>query len=191
MPRKPDDHGVLIAHLDTPSDRAAEAVIAKLVRIGAPVVPALLEAARDESRPRVRKWSLQALGAIADRRAAKVLVAALGDERMTVRLHAVRGLGRMRHRSAARALAKLLDDPSGGVRVNALDALRAVGGRSAGPRIVAALADPAWYVRQHAALACGDLGLVRAAAKLRELAARDGRKAVQTAARDALVALGR
>ena len=186
----PRDTGRLIAELDTPRDREAEAVIAKLVRIGAPIVPDLIAAAGDPSRPRVRKWSLQALGAIADRRAARVLVGALVDERMTVRLHSVRGLGRMRHRPAARAVARLLNDPSGGVRVNAIDALIAIGVRTVAPALRRALRDPQWYVRQHACRACGVLRLEGAARALRKLEREDPRKAVRVAASEALHALG-
>lgn len=180
----------LIAALDTPSDRAAESVIAKLVKLGAGAVPSLMAAARDLEAPRIRKWSLQALGAIGDRRSGPLLVEALDDERMTVRLHAVRGLRRMRYKPAAKALARLLRDPSGGVRVNAVDALAEVGDRSVAVSraLVAALGDAQWYVRQRASAACGALGVAKAAPLLEKLA-RDPRKAVRVEAAGALAVL--
>lgn len=79
----------LISKLNTQSDKAAEKVIGKLVEIGASAVPALIEAASNPKSPRVRKWALQALGAIGDKRGAPLLIEALRDERMTVRLHAL------------------------------------------------------------------------------------------------------
>ncbi len=149
----------LIKKLDTPGDKAAEKVIQRLVRIGSPAVPALLKAAKSKESPRIRKWSLQALGAIGDKRAATVLVRALQDERMTVRLHALRGLGRMRYKKGARAIAALLNDESGGIRLNALQVLMEIGNASAGPQIQKALSDQKWYVRKMAAAACEKLGI--------------------------------
>ncbi|MEK7357123.1 MAG: HEAT repeat domain-containing protein [Bdellovibrionota bacterium] len=71
------DLEVLILRLNTSSDRTAAAVIAKLVELGKPAVPRLIEAATDETKPRIRKWSLQALGAIGDARAAGLLMNSL------------------------------------------------------------------------------------------------------------------
>lgn len=180
----------LLSRLDTSSDHSAEKVIARLVKVGKAAVSALLKAARDESRPRVRKWSLQALGSMGDKRAVPLLVGALRDERMTVRLHALKGLARLRARKAARPVARLLKDESGGIRVNALYTLVALGDASVGAAVVRCLADPQWYVRQAAAEACGELGLVVARAKLRALVAKDKRKAVKSAAKAALAKLG-
>lgn len=120
----------LIQKLDVRGDHAAEKVIAQLKIIGKTAVPLLLAAANDESERRIQKWSLQALGAIGDKRAADVLIASLKDEHMSVRLHAVRGLGKMKLKKAATPLARLLKDKSGGIRVNALYALMAIGDKS-------------------------------------------------------------
>lgn len=176
----------LILQLDTSSDRAADRVIGRLMKLGKTAVPELLRAARDPGAPRIRKWSLQALGAIADKRAAPVLIAALRAERMTVRLHALRGLGRMRSRRSAKAVAECLRDESGGIRVNALTALIEIGDGSVGAAIKRCLSDPQWYVRQQACVACGRLGVKGAGAKLRRLAKEDPRKAVRVAASAAL-----
>jgi HEAT repeat protein len=132
-------------------DRAAGRIIAKFDRAA---VPLLMIAATDLSRPRVRKWSLQALGVIADKKAAPLLVKALKDERMTVRLHALLGLAKMKHGPAA--IRRLLKDPSGGIRVNAIDALAKLKDKASGPALIIALTDEQWYVRQHAARACGE-----------------------------------
>mgnify|MGYP001627261672 CR=1 FL=1 len=51
----------LLEELDTSSDKKAEKVIRRIVRRGKGLVPELLVAAKDLSRPRIRKWALQAL----------------------------------------------------------------------------------------------------------------------------------
>lgn len=176
----------LIDQLDTSSDTKAEKVIRSLVAIGKSSVPPLIEAAKDATRPRIRKWSLQALGSLGDRRAASLLVAALKDERMTVRLHAVKGLARMKYGKGARPIAALLRDASGGIRVNALYALMILGDPSIAAPVQKALSDPQWYVRQSAAETCGRLGLKKAKKKLETLSKKDDRKAVREAAAEAL-----
>ncbi len=176
----------LILKLDTQSDKSAEKIISKLVVIGKPAVSALIKAAKDESEPRIRKWSLQALGAIADKRSGPLLLEALKDQRMTVRLHAVRGLGKMKFKKGVQAVADLLKDESGGVRVNAISALMMIGDSSAGPALQKALSDSQWYVRQNACTACGVLGIQKAKSKLKVLAKKDPKKAVREAASRAI-----
>lgn len=63
----------IIQQLDTSSDKAAGAAIAKLIKIGRHAVPDLMKAAKNKDQPRIRKWSLQALGAIGDKRSALLL----------------------------------------------------------------------------------------------------------------------
>jgi HEAT repeat protein len=176
----------LIRRLDVQGDVAARKVIALLRKIGRPAVPLLLVAAKDPSEPRIRKWSLEALGEIRDARGAGVLLRALKDERMTVRLHAVRGLGKMGLRRTAKPIARLLKDPSGGIRVNALYALIAIGDGSVAAAITRALRDPQWYVRQNACVACARLQVKLALPALRAMAKKDERKAVRSAALDAI-----
>lgn len=176
----------LIDRLDTPSDHKAEAVIRELKPYGRKAVGPLLKAAQDSSRPRVRKWSLQALGDLGDRRAIPLLVAALKDERMTVKLHALRGLARLKAKSAAKPVAKLLKDESGGIRMNALQTLQALGDRTLDSVVKKALSDEQWYIRQRAAEICGEWRIARASAALRKLAIDDERKAVREAAKRAL-----
>ena len=176
------DLNSLISRLDTQSDKAADKVIARLVQIGASTVPTLIKAAKNSKEPRIRKWSLQALGAIADKRGAPFLLDALKDGRMTVRLHALRGLGRMKFKKGAKSIAALLKDESGGIRLNALEALIKIGDRSVAPLIAKRLDDPQWYVRQSACVACGVLKIEKAKSKLKKLALGDERKAVREAA---------
>jgi HEAT repeat protein len=176
----------LIAKLDTQGDIAAEKIIAQLIIIGKAAVPALIQAAKDQSAPRIRKWSLQALGSIGDRRAAPVLMNALTDDRMTVKLHALKGLGRMKYKKSVKKITELLADKSGGIRVNALLTLMAIGDRSVLPQIQKCLSDPQWYVRQNACVACGLFGDQNSKAKLKKISLADERKAVREAAAMAL-----
>jgi HEAT repeat protein len=176
----------LIEKLDTSSDKAADKVIAQLTRVGKPAVPDLIKAAKNLERPRIRKWSLQALGAIADKRAAAVLVAALKDERMTVRLHALRGLARMKYKPAAKDVVKLLKDESGGIRVNAVYTLMILKASSAQPKIKKLLKDPQWYIRQTACEACGLFKDKSSKKQLADLQLSDARLAVRKAAKKAL-----
>lgn len=75
---------------------------------------------------------------------------------------------------------------SGGIRVNAIDALVKLKDRSSNAAIVRCLSDEQWYVRQHAAQACGHLKIKTAKTKLKTLLKTEKRKAVLTAAQEAL-----
>ena len=172
----------LIKKLDTSKDLDAEKVIQKLVIFGEAAILQLIEAAENKSKPRIRKWSLQALGAIGNKKGAKPLLSALQDERMTIKLHAIRGLGRMKYKASEKILVKLLKDESGGIRVNTIDALIAINAKNSNKDLIRCLSDENWYVRQHAAKACGLLKIKEATNKLKLLEIKDNRKAVKTAA---------
>jgi HEAT repeat protein len=176
----------LIRKLDVAGDLTAEKVIAQLVKVGKPAVPPLLSAAKNEEERRIQKWSLQALGQIGDKRGAGVLIASLKDERMSVKLHALRGLGKMKLKKSAKSIVPLLKDESGGIRVNALYALMAIGDASVAPALRRALGDEQWYVRQNACVACGLFKDKKARARIATLAKTDERKAVRSAAEEAL-----
>ncbi|WP_374080345.1 HEAT repeat domain-containing protein [Bdellovibrio bacteriovorus] len=181
----------LIEMLDTQSDKAAEKIITKLVGVGKGAIPRLMEAAKNDQKPRIQKWALQALGAIGDKRAAPLLLNALDDERMTVRLHALRGLGKMKYKKGTKKISVLLlNDESGGIRVNALYALMAIKDPSILPQIQKSLSDPQWYVRQNACVACGILNATKAKPKLKKMSNSDERKAVRNAALEALSKIG-
>lgn len=171
----------LINKLDTSKDLEAEKVIQKLVLYGEDAILQLIDAAENESKPRVRKWSLQALGAIGNPKGAKPLLSALLDQRMTVRLHAIRGLARMKYKASEKNLVKLLKDDSGGIRVNTIDALIAISAKKSNKELIRCLSDESWYVRQHAARACGILKIKEAIKKLKLLETRETRKAVKQA----------
>ena len=176
----------LISKLDTASDKDAEKVIQKLALIGEPAVPQLLLAASDQSRPRIRKWSLQALGEIAVESGVPPIISALSDSRMTVKLHAILAIKRMAYKPAEKKLVKLLKDKSGGIRVNAIDALIAIEANQSGSDLIKCLSDESWYVRQHAARACGKLKIKRSKKHLEILVNKDNKKAVREAAVEAL-----
>lgn len=171
----------LMEQLDTPGDTAAEKVIAALAKIGKPALPFLRAAAKDTANPRIRKWSLQALGSFGEKKDAILLIEALKEDRMTVRLHAVKGLARLG--MGAEPIAKLLKDESGGIRVNALYALMVIGDVSVLPEIRKCLKDSEWYVRQNACVACGKFADVKAKRELKRLSTEDERKAVRDAAK--------
>ncbi len=176
----------LIKKLDTSKDLEAEKVIQKLVLYGEDAILQLIDAAENESKPRVRKWSLQALGAIGNKKGAKPLLSALQDERMTIKLHAIKGLGRMKYKASEKVLVKFLKDESGGIRVNSIDALIAISAKNSNKELIRCLSDESWYVRQHAAKACGILKIKESIKKLKLLETKETRKAVRTAANLAL-----
>jgi HEAT repeat protein len=179
----------LIQKLNTAKDTSALKAIKNLQKIGPYALPALLDAAQDNSKPRIQKWSLDAIGAIADRRGVNTLLHALKDPRMTMRLHALRGLGHMNYRGAAKEIIPLLTDDSGAIRARAIATLEKLGDKQCGKYIIRSLADPLWYVQQHAAQACGTLKLRTAQPKLRKLASATKRTAVKKAIVTALNSL--
>lgn len=181
----------LIERLDVAGDIAAGKAILELARAGRSAVIPLLAAAADKERPRIRKWSLEALGAIGDKRALPVLTAALDDEMMNIRLHALRGLGHMRAAAAVGKIEKLVRDPSGGIRINAIHTLIKIGKKPKSSVIKNALADPQWYVQQAAAQAAGVFQLSALRPILKRISEENSRNAVRQAAKDALANLNK
>ncbi|MCO5144155.1 MAG: HEAT repeat domain-containing protein [Oligoflexia bacterium] len=175
-----------IKQLNTSSDKAAEKVIQKIIEKGKPAVPKLIVAAKESASPRIQKWSLQALGAIGDKRAKPVLKHALSDSRMTVRLHALRGLARMKDSKSSSSIINLLTDESGGIRVNALQALIEIDHCSRKIAIIPLLSDSQWYVRQQACICCKKFQIKNAKSVLKTLAKKDSKKAVRKAAKERL-----
>ncbi len=175
----------LFQWLNTRSDRQAARAIQNIQKQGKRLVPQLLQAAVQRDFPLVRKWSLQALGELNDRRALPVLRKALKDPQMTVRLHAIRALARTGKKSALPYLLPLLRDESGGVRVNVLQAIAAIGVKPSTRWLKLAIRDPQWYVR---AQACELIGRWQITAMKSELsaAARSAKPAVKNAALKAL-----
>ncbi|MCO5144319.1 MAG: HEAT repeat domain-containing protein [Oligoflexia bacterium] len=155
-----------IQKLNTSSDHAAEKTIQQLVKKKILAIPLLVEAAKDSKKPKIQKWSLEALGAIGDKKSAKLLISALKDERMTIRLHALRALGRMKYTKAAPQITKLLNDSSGGIRLNALQTLLKLKKCPDKNIIIVLLKDPQWYIRQYACIACEEFKITKAIPKL-------------------------
>ena len=176
----------LIAQLDTQSDIQAEKIILKIAKIGKSTIPYLIEASKNEEYPRIMKWSLLALGTIGDKRGLPVLVEALNHERMTVKLQAMNGLARIKHKLSAKKIALLLKDKSGGVRGRALKTLIILNNKSVMSSILPMLNDPMWYIRQEACRACEHFQIQSAVPNLVKLVKSDEKKAVRTAAQNAL-----
>ena len=170
----------LIESLDTQSDKAADAIIKKLVAHGKASVPPLIRVAENLELPRIRKWAIHALGEFKNPRARSILIGALKDPRMTVKLHAIRGLRNQGRSLDGKMLVPLLKDESGGIRVNAIDAIASLNYSGAGKNLVAMLNDDQWYVRQHAAAALDVLGETKALPVLK--------KAIKTERRNAVIA---
>ena len=176
----------LILQLDTAGDIAAEQVITQLVKIGPKAIPDLIKAAQDPSKPRIRKWSLLALGTIGDLSVSPILTNALRDERMTVKLCAMQGLARMNDKSAASHIVLLLTDQSAGVRVNAIGALIKLNDAITASQIAPLLKDPMWSVRLYVCKAVKHFQLKETLKTLQNLAAHDPKTAVRNAATAAL-----
>ena len=103
-----------------------------LRRIGAPAVPALLQALVAGNAPQ-RRWAAYVLGWVRDPQAFAPLLAALGDPVAAVRQNAAGALDGLGDARAASALLTLLDDPSPSVRASAAGALGRLGGAEAIP----------------------------------------------------------
>ena len=176
----------LIDQLDTQGDIQANKIIQKLKIVGKIAIPYLIKSAQNEEFPRVMKWSLLALGAIGDKKGVPVLVKALNHERMTVKLQALGGLARMNHKSSAKKISLLLNDESGGVRGRALATLIILNNKSISPLIPLMLNDPMWYIRKEACRACEHFKIQSSIPILLKLEKNDEKKAVRTAAQDAL-----
>lgn len=169
------------AHGEVVPMRAARAVAA----LGRPALKPLLQAMRDSTDTRIKRWSLEALGLIGGKVAIAAIRNATRDPAMSVRLHAIEGLRTLKDRAGARELVRLLADESGGIRGRAALALGELGNARCAPALIRALTDVKWYVRQQAATALGHLRAKPARAALTR-ALKDPRKAVQKAVAEAL-----
>jgi HEAT repeat protein len=85
----------LLFALDDPSEYLARLATDALARIGAPAVPGLIQALRQDAQARVRGNAARALAAIADPASIPALMAALEDESALVRHWADAGLERL------------------------------------------------------------------------------------------------
>jgi HEAT repeat protein len=131
-------------------DYAGRAACDKLIAIGAPAVPELLEATR-HAVPRVRYWSIAALSGIGDDRAPPAIQERLKDPDGLVRAVAVWHLGRWYDRAAVRdAALALLRDKDKFVRGWVLKLIAFKKDRDALPRVLALLQEDDEDVRYDA-----------------------------------------
>ncbi len=129
-----------------------EAARIRLVRIGKPIVPALIGALKDKDR-RVRWRVAEALGEIGDARAVEPLIGALKDDDWKVRQGAAWALGDIGDGRAVEPLIGALKDDDWKVREGAPWALGKIGDARAVEPLIGALKDDDWKVRQGAAWA--------------------------------------
>ncbi len=132
---------------------AAEA----LGKIGAPAVPALIQALQDEDED-VRRAAAWALGQIGDRQAVPALIQALQDENEDVRRAAALSLGKI-GAPAVPALLQALQDEDEDVRRAAVSVLRQIGDPQAVPPLLQALQHENKDVRRVAVWALGEIGV--------------------------------
>ncbi|MBE7466570.1 MAG: HEAT repeat domain-containing protein [Planctomycetes bacterium] len=191
MPRAAtvDEINRLIDSLDAEGERKPLKAVQKVREAGPRVVAPLMKRFEAAKRPRLRRWIVNALGALGDRRALPLLKRAVRDPHMSVRLHAMEALERFNDPKLAATMLTLLNDESGGIRVRTIDALRRMNSYQSIPALRAlASSDEKWYVRQASAVALGELGARQARPELEALRAYP-RKAVQQAACAALTRL--
>ena len=137
----------------------------QLAKLGAPAVPALIEALKDR-RYLVRCAAARGLAKTGDKQAFEPIAALLGDEFDAVRAATAEILGELGDRRAVEPLLKALEDPLEPVRAAAVGSLGKLGDRRAHGPVIAALKDEDAYVRAAAAEALIALGDASAIAPL-------------------------
>lgn len=117
---------------------ARNSAIETLVRLGKRIIPVLLDAF-DTPSGDVRKFIVDVIGEVRDRRALPLLVKALKDEDDNVRASAVEHLGRMGDGSVVDSLIEILRSGDLWTAFPAADALGKIGDRRAIPPLLEAL----------------------------------------------------
>jgi HEAT repeat protein len=142
----------LVAMLRDPQSELHGDALDSLASIGAPAVPALTAAVKQEEDPSLRKQSILALGRVG-KPAIPVLGGALTDKDPSVRLQAVTALGQTGPDAVA-TIAKAFGDEDAEVRQEAARVLGTMSKNDPGvvPALVKALRDPAAPVRNQATL---------------------------------------
>jgi HEAT repeat protein len=157
----------LIKKLKTNDEKELDATIEKLVKIGEPAIPALIEALREENLL-VRRSAAEALRKIGDR-SIPALVKALKDSDVKVRRNAINLLiiinygwsgSSSQAKTAVPQLIFLLKDSDPDLRRSAADALENIGpeAKTAVPQLILLLKDSDADVRRSAARALGNMG---------------------------------
>jgi len=120
-----------------------------VVGLGAPAVPALIQALGDSDWD-VRRAAEGALGKLGDPQAVPALIQALGDSGWEVRRAAAEALGKLGDPQAVPALIQALGDSDRDVRREAAEALGKLGDPQAIPALIQALGDRSENVRRAA-----------------------------------------
>ncbi len=121
-----------------------------LTKIGEPALEPLLRLAKHED-PKVRRYSLMALGEVGDTSEFETILGALGDKDKFVRAAAARSLGRVGGRKAVLHLIDALKDDYWLVRGNAAWALGRMGDCCSAEALIELLNDPDSWPREAAA----------------------------------------
>ncbi|MHB9131547.1 MAG: HEAT repeat domain-containing protein [Armatimonadota bacterium] len=162
---QPDTLSALQPQLASPYAEE-KGVITRLVRIGLPATPKLLEAMRSPNAT-MRANAVLAMAQIRDARAFPVLAKLLtSDTSDVVRLNSAAALAKYEDDKAISVLTTAVGDRNATVRAGAADALAYLRAESAVPTLRRLLADPVPLVRARAAIA---LGLLRDAGSITQL----------------------
>ncbi len=117
---------------------ARNAAIETLTRLGRKATPRLMEAFKTENAD-VRKFVIDILGELRDKRALSVMLGALNDEDENVRASAVEHLGKLGEASVVRSLVEIVENGDIWTAYPATDALGRIGDKRAIPALVRAL----------------------------------------------------
>jgi HEAT repeat protein len=156
-----------------------------LGKIGEPAVLPLIKALVTSLDPRIRIYSIKALGQTRDRRALRHLIDSLYDRSRAVRTYAAIALGKLGDEAAVVPLVQALDDRGYYVPYCAVGAIGKIRSETAVEPLLEALQNPDENVRAFAAEALGELGSEKAVPALNE-ALNDKRRNVREKATEAL-----
>jgi cellulose synthase operon protein C len=166
LDQRPDSLALGALTWTLPTDKTQRnEVLAALGRIGAGLVPRLLELLGSDTAM-VRAHSAGVLGKVRDARAVSPLIAALADKNEDVRRKAARALGQLGDKRALDPLVARLGDGSWMVRSHAATAVGQLGDRKARSPLISALDDEYPFVQAAAADGLGYLGDRSAVAEL-------------------------
>lgn len=147
----------LVTKLSSEDARERHTLVAIFKGIGAPAVPALMEALQTDNLYAVRN-ALESLGEIGDKSATESLLRYFTHENHSVRSAAVTAVGRCHDSSAVDLCVSLLSDSVESVRKSAAVALgRIEDARATGP-LISVLDDAHFSVRMSAVRSLGSIG---------------------------------
>ncbi len=148
----------LIALLGSQDDMTSHFAEVELRKLGAPVIPALIQAFK--SRDTADRYRIKRFVGNAGTAAVPVLIHALSDEDGSLRKMAAQILGPIRDISAVPALIEALKDPIREIRHAAAYALGLIGDSSAVPALLDCLTDVIPSEFDFGAAAAGALGMI-------------------------------